>query len=139
MAKANANAKAKVTLTLTGTVAQLQKLSTQLEKMGITSTTEKKCEIIKVSKANKESKANEEFDRKKYEEIATELGVLGKHGVHKFARQTVYEAMAESKLTKKKIEEYKAKLNAIATEQNLTWFLGENVEIEEDEEELAFN
>ena len=81
-------------------------------------------EMIKAARAKAEKKANEKpFDREQYESIANELGVLGKHGVYKFARATVYELLNADKITKTAVNKAKKELAKIAKEQNLTWFL----------------
>lgn len=144
---------ATTTLRLTGTVDDLKTLATVMNSMGIEAQLVKKTEIVEPEKkkntkakatkgkATTKAKASDSnFDRELYTEVAEKLGVLGKHGVYRFARPTVYKAMEENNLTDKKIESYKAKLEKIATEKELTWFLGndtEEVEIEDDDFEVA--
>ena len=72
------------------------------------------------------------FDRKKYEAIAEKLGVLGKHGVYKFARPIVYKAMAEERLTKGMMKGYLKEVLSTAKKQKLTWFY-ESEEVELDD------
>ena len=99
--------------------------------------TAEEVKAIEAMRAKAAKKANEKpFDRAKYESIGEALGVLGAHGVYKFARPTVYKLMEEEKFTKKMIAEAKAELEAIAKKQNLTWFLeSDEDEVEMDEEE----
>ena len=75
------------------------------------------------------------FDRERYESVAEALGVLGKHGVYKFARPTVYEVMDKAKITKKVVAEAKAELLEKAKAQGLTWFY-ETDEVDVEEEEV---
>lgn len=141
---------ASITLNLTGTVEALQALAKYLKENDIKAEKQGKAtEVGKETKASTKasskpaSKPKREFDRERYESIAEQLNVLGKHGVHKFARNLVYEAMEEPELTEEKLESYEQKIIAIATEMNLTWFLekvsSENeaeVEVDLDDEEF---
>lgn len=143
---------ANVTLNLTGSVEELKALADFMKEMGIKAEKQGKAtEVGKETKTTKATKATKattkvkrEFDRERYESIAEQLNVLGKHGVHKFARKIVYAAMEELELTEEKLEEYKQKIIATATEMNLKWFLEKieneaevEVELEEDELEEA--
>lgn len=130
MAKVNANENITVTVTISGKAKDVANVQKFMKENNVTySTVQNKAK----EKANKE---NADFDRKKYEEVAEKLGVLGKNGVYKFARPTVYKAMEEKSLTKKKIEEYAAEIMEIAKKKNLDWFTTESeaeVEVEDDE------
>lgn len=132
---------ANITLNLTGTVEELNALAEYMKEQGIKA--EKQGKATEVGKkatgktTKKSTKAPSNFDRERYESIGEQLGVLGKHGVHKFARETVYEAMKEEELTEEILDKYEQKIIEIATKKNLTWFLekqGAEVEIEDDEE-----
>lgn len=130
MAKVNANENITVTVTISGKAKDVASVQKFMKDNNVKySTVQNKAK----EKANKE---NADFDRKKYEEVAEKLGVLGKNGVYKFARPTVYKAMEEKSLTKKKIEEYAAEIMEIAKKKNLDWFTTESeaeVEVEDDE------
>lgn len=130
MAKVNANENITVTVTISGKAKDVANVQKFMKENNVKySTVQNKAK----EKANKE---NTDFDRKKYEEVAEKLGVLGKNGVYKFARPTVYKAMEEKSLTKKKIEEYAAEIMEIAKKKNLDWFTTESeaeVEVEDDE------
>ena len=130
MAKINANENITVTVTISGKAKDVANVQKFMKDNNVKySTVQNKAK----EKANKE---NADFDRKKYEEVAEKLGVLGKNGVYKFARPTVYKAMEEKSLTKKKIEEYAAEIMEIAKKKNLDWFTTESeaeVEVEDDE------
>lgn len=130
MAKVNANENITVTVTISGKAKDVANVQKFMKENNVKySTAQNKAK----EKANKE---NADFDRKKYEEVAEKLGVLGKNGVYKFARPTVYKAMEEKSLTKKKIEEYAAEIMEIAKKKNLDWFTTESeaeVEVEDDE------
>lgn len=130
MAKVNANENITVTVTISGKAKDVANVQKFMKENNVKySTVQNKAK----EKANKE---NTDFDRKKYEEVAEKLGVLGKNGVYKFARPTVYKAMEEKSLTKKKIDEYAAEIMEIAKKKNLDWFTTESeteVEVEDDE------
>lgn len=130
MAKVNANENITVTVTISGKAKDVANVQKFMKENNVKySTVQNKAK----EKANKE---NADFDRKKYEEVAEKLGVLGKNGVYKFARPTVYKAMEEKSLTKKKIDEYAAEIMEIAKKKNLDWFTTESeaeVEVEDDE------
>lgn len=74
-------------------------------------------------------KNSSNFDRELYIKCATELGVLGKSGVYKFARQTVYDAMSEvgksksGKLTKTVIKSLHKQLLTEAQRLGLQWYI----------------
>lgn len=137
--------KANITLNLTGTVEELNALSAYLKEQGIKAEKQGKATEVGKKTASKtatknvtKSNAPKDFDRERYESIGEQLGVLGKHGVHKFARNTVYKAMKEAELTEEMLDKYEQELIDIATKEKLTWFLEKQenaeVEIEEDEE-----
>lgn len=135
MAKINANETINVTLTISGKAKDVANVQKYMKDNSV------KYEVVKNDGTKKSSKvkekqSNSDFDRKKYEEVAEKLGVLGKNGVYKFARPTVYKAMEEKSLTKKKIEEYAAEIMEIAKKKNLDWFTTEaeaKVDIEDEE------
>ena len=135
MAKINANETINVTLTISGKAKDVANVQKYMKDNSV------KYEVVKNDGAKKNNKANEkqgnsDFDRKKYEEVAEKLGVLGKNGVYKFARPTVYKAMEEKSLTKKKIDEYAAEIMEIAKKKNLDWFTTEaetEVDLEDEE------
>ncbi len=86
--------------------------------------TAEEIEMVKAARAKAEAKANAKpFDRERYESIANALEVLGKNGVYKFARPTVYKLMDMEKITKTTFNNAKKELEKIAKEQELTWFL----------------
>ena len=130
MARKAKETKATTTIELTSSVEELTALKEELAKLGIEVNVveEKKDEIEPPKKAGRPPKTvkKEEakpFDKEKYRKNAEELGVLGKHGVYRFARPTVYKSMEHAKLTKKLIAEYKKELEQIATEMKLDWYL----------------
>ena len=134
MAKINANENITVTVTISGKAKDVANVQNFMKENGVKySTVQNNAKATGKAKA---SKANSNFDRKKYEEVAEKLGVLGKNGVYKFARPTVYKAMEEKSLTKKKIEEYAAEIMEIAKKKNLDWFTTEaetEVDLEDEE------
>ena len=134
MAKINANENITVTVTISGKAKDVASVQNYMKENNVKySTVQNNAKATGKAKA---SKANSDFDRKKYEEVAEKLGVLGKNGVYKFARPTVYKAMEEKSLTKKKIDEYAAEIMEIAKKKNLDWFTTEaeaKVDIEDEE------
>lgn len=134
MAKINANENITVTVTISGKAKDVASVQKFMKENDVKYSTVQN--NAKASGKAKASKANSDFDRKKYEEVAEKLGVLGKNGVYKFARPTVYKAMEEKSLTKKKINEYAAEIMEIAKKKNLDWFTTEaetEVDLEDEE------
>lgn len=134
MVKVNANENITVTVTISGKAKDIANVQNFMKENDVKYSTVKN--NAKATGKTKAKNSNADFDRKKYEEVAEKLGVLGKNGVYKFARPTVYKAMEEKSLTKKKIDEYAAEIMEIAKKKNLDWFTTESeaeVEVEDDE------
>ncbi len=106
--------KATVTLEFIGSIEKLEELKKAIENLGIETKTIKPCKTI----------SNEEFNRDLYVQLAKELGVLGLHGVYKFARPVIYKAMAEKTITPTKIKNYRKEIEKLAKadEKISKWF-----------------
>ena len=94
------------TITIKGTAKDIAKLEAMLaiinlEIVTTTAKAESPKETPKAKKTSSKKKSDDNFDRALYESIAKELGVLGKHGVYKACRPTVYKVM-DGSLTKAK-------------------------------------
>lgn len=83
----------------------------------------------KKSSKKAEPKTSDEFNRDLYVKCANALDVVGKHGVYKFARKTVYDAMSEveksksHRLTKNVLKSLKAQLLTVAQTEGIQWYI----------------
>ena len=83
----------------------------------------------KKAETKTETKTSDEFNRDLYVKCANALDVVGKHGVYRFARKTVYDAMSEveksksHRLTKNVLKSLKAQLLTVAQTEGIQWYI----------------
>ena len=80
-------------------------------------------------KSSEKTEVSDDFNRDLYLKCANALEVVGKHGVYKFARKTVYDAMSEveksksHRLTKNVLKSLKAQLLTVAQTEGIQWYI----------------